>query len=75
MRMVKLLAMGGIVLAVSTVSSYAASMNTMSEMANGSAPAIEEVAGHACGPHAHYVRAHRARNGHFIKAHCVRDHH
>jgi hypothetical protein len=34
---------------------------------------IEEVAGPKCGPRAHYVRGHRARNGHWIKGRCIRD--
>ena len=32
--------------------------------------------GDRCGPHHHWVRAHRSpRNGHWIKAHCAHDHH
>lgn len=36
---------------------------------------IEQVAGPHCGTHAHYVRGHRDHAGHYIKGHCVRDHH
>lgn len=36
-------------------------------------PSIEAVAGPRCGPRAHYVRGHRARNGHWIKGRCVRN--
>jgi hypothetical protein len=34
-------------------------------------PDIVEVAVH-CGPHACYIRGHRARTGHWIKGRCVR---
>jgi hypothetical protein len=32
-----------------------------------------EVASPRCGPRAHFVRGHRARNGQWIKGLCVRD--
>jgi hypothetical protein len=32
-----------------------------------------ELASPRCGPRAHYVRGHRARNGQWIKGRCVRD--
>jgi hypothetical protein len=35
-------------------------------------PGIVDVAVH-CGPHAHYVRAHRGKDGHRVLGHCVRD--
>jgi hypothetical protein len=35
-------------------------------------PGIVDVAVH-CGPHAHYVRAHRDKDGHRVLGHCVRD--
>ena len=35
-------------------------------------PGIVDVAVH-CGPHAHYVRAHRDKNGHHVLGRCVRD--
>ncbi|HUB97275.1 MAG TPA: hypothetical protein VL993_15240 [Stellaceae bacterium] len=35
---------------------------------------IIEVAVH-CGPHAHYVRGHRNKAGHYVRGRCVRDHH
>jgi hypothetical protein len=34
---------------------------------------VIEIAGPRCGPHAHYVRGHRARNGQWIKGRCVRN--
>jgi hypothetical protein len=34
---------------------------------------IIDVAGPRCGPRAHYVRGHRARNGQWIKGRCIRD--
>jgi hypothetical protein len=34
--------------------------------------AVIDVAVH-CGPHAHYVRAHRDKNGHRVLGRCVRD--
>ncbi len=37
-------------------------------------PDIVEVAGPRCGPHAHYIRGHRARSGGWIKGRCVRNH-
>ncbi len=36
------------------------------------APDVIDVAVH-CGPRAHYVRGHRARNHQWIKGRCVRD--
>jgi len=39
---------------------------------SAAAPPIVEVAVH-CGPRAHYIRGHRARNGQWIKGRCVRD--
>ena len=39
------------------------------------APDIVQVAGPRCGPHAHYIRGHRARNGGWIKGRCVRNRH
>lgn len=33
---------------------------------------IEQIAVH-CGPHAHYVRGHRNRAGHYVKGRCIRD--
>jgi hypothetical protein len=38
---------------------------------SGTSPEIVEVAVH-CGPHARYIRGHRARTGHWIKGRCVR---
>jgi hypothetical protein len=35
---------------------------------------IEQVAV-KCGPHAHYVRAHRDKDGHHVLGRCVRDAH
>lgn len=35
---------------------------------------VEQVAVH-CGPHAHYVRGHRNKAGHYIRGRCVRDRH
>jgi hypothetical protein len=32
-----------------------------------------ELASPRCGPRAHYVRGHRARNGQWINGRCVRD--
>ena len=36
------------------------------------APPLVQVAV-KCGPHAHYIRGHRARNGEWIKGRCIRD--
>jgi len=36
------------------------------------APDVIDVAVH-CGPRAHYIRGHRARNHQWIKGRCVRD--
>jgi hypothetical protein len=36
---------------------------------------IVEVAGPRCGRYSHYVRGHKARNGRWIKGHCVRNRH
>jgi len=38
----------------------------------GTAPDVIDVAVR-CGPHAHYIRGHRARNHRWIKGRCVRD--
>jgi hypothetical protein len=40
------------------------------DMSEAASPLVE-VAVH-CGPHAHYIRGHRARNGQWIKGRCVR---
>lgn len=42
-------------------------------LAAAPAPSIEEIAGPRCGPRAHYVRGHRARNGQWIKGRCIRN--
>jgi hypothetical protein len=34
---------------------------------------VEQVAAR-CGPHAHYVRGHRNRAGHYVRGRCVRNH-
>lgn len=38
----------------------------------GRSTSIEEVAVR-CGPHAHYLRGHRLKNGHYVRGRCVRD--
>jgi hypothetical protein len=43
------------------------------ELAAAPEAAIMEIAGPRCGPRAHYVRGHRARNGQWIKGRCIRD--
>jgi hypothetical protein len=43
------------------------------ELAAAPGAAIVEIAGPRCGPRAHYVRGHRARNGKWIKGRCIRD--
>jgi hypothetical protein len=38
----------------------------------GGNPGVTEIAVH-CGPHAHYVRGHRDKGGHYVKGRCIRD--
>jgi hypothetical protein len=42
-------------------------------LATAPSAAIVDIAGPRCGPRAHYVRGHRARNGQWIKGRCIRD--
>jgi hypothetical protein len=37
---------------------------------SSASPDVAEIAVH-CGPHARYVKGHRARTGHWIKGRCV----
>lgn len=62
MRIVTVLAAGGIAVAAVTASGHAAPVTISPGLSNGAAPDIEDVAAHHCGPHAHYLAGHRARN-------------
>ncbi len=41
---------------------------------NLQSPAVEQIAVH-CGSHAHYVKGHRNKAGHYVKGRCVRNRH
>ena len=40
--------------------------------ARDSSPVIEAAV--KCGPHAHYVKGHRNKSGHYVKGRCVKNH-
>jgi hypothetical protein len=71
MRRLRWLALA-LMLAVSVATPAAVDAATPSlglGMSSGS-PNVAEIAVH-CGPHARYVKGHRARTGHWIKGRCV----
>jgi hypothetical protein len=73
MRMVKTLLVGAVFYAgAAAMPAFAVPLAVAPDVPGN--PGIVDVAVH-CGPHAHYVHAHRDRNGHHVLGRCVRYRH
>jgi hypothetical protein len=72
MRNLKFLAVALLIGAPFVVAPAEAAMPRLS-LGPVATPNIVEVAVH-CGPHAHYIRGHRAKTHEWIKGRCIRDH-
>jgi hypothetical protein len=73
MRLVTTMFIGATLLAgISTFPAYAVPLADQPNATTNQG--IVQVAVH-CGPHAHYVRGHRNRAGHYVRGRCVRNHH
>jgi len=57
--------------AISSLSANAAPFLPPANDATAASPAFEDVASRHCGMHERYVRGHHARNGHWVRGHCV----
>jgi hypothetical protein len=58
------------------VAAFPAYALPLTDQSGGTSPiqGVEQVAVH-CGPHAHYVRGHRDKAGHYVRGRCVLDRH
>jgi hypothetical protein len=72
MRYAALMVAVSALVAVVSAPSNAATLRPVA-VDGGASPVIEAAV--RCGPHAHYVRGHRNHSGHYVKGHCVRNHH
>jgi hypothetical protein len=74
MRFAMLLLVGSCLISpVTTMPAHATPLQSLG--IETEARAFVEVAGPRCGRYSHYVRGHRARNGRWIRGHCVRNRH
>lgn len=71
MRFAALLLIGFCVTAPLSLSAQATTLRPLGVETSRST-SIEEAAVR-CGPHAHYVRGHRLKNGQYVRGRCVRD--